>query len=223
VDAVAFHLPKEEGQELYAYLHQWRPSLPIFETASTPDKLAECLDDLTAVLNRKQLDFSEEQYTEADIMAMLRITFAQQLLAGKIDDPEEILRQLKLLRSPMSRHKAVLLADLSLPQGEIYISGIWRYGQERLEVALRNFFREEIDEMIYTLVVLTPRHIRLLAVPKTLSAERADDALTEGTRAYIEDAIASIKEYLDLDIDLVNLQMLPDVTALSQPTFMGHE
>lgn len=212
IEAVGFHLSKKQADPLLNYLQDERPTLPIFETYSTAKKQLPVIADLRHLLNRLHEDFADEVYDEETMMGIVRDELTHTLLSGEITKKEVLIRLLQMIRSNIAYDKPCMLFELDMPQGDVYLSDRWHHGQERLENALRsNFFGRYVDDIYYAVAVLTNRHIRLVAVPRqNLSIDPA--AFSAKTTAHVLDSILSIKEYLDLDIQVMESGIVQSLT-----------
>lgn len=212
IDAVSFHLRKNQAEPLMNYLLDERPTLPIFECYASPDKQLAVLMDLKNLLNRLHADFADEVYDEAQMMDIVRDELTHSLLSGEITKKEVLLRWLQLIRARLDYDKPCMLFELDMPQGEVYLADRWHHGQERLENALRsNFFGRYVEDIYYAVAVLSNRHIRLVAIPRVgLLMDGA--SFSSKTTAHVLDSIQNIKEYLDLDIRVLDSGMLHSLT-----------
>jgi len=191
VDAVAYTLPKDEGQTLFTFLSRY-PQLRCMEAASDPLRLRRALGSLRRALHEQS---ATDVFT--DVLPILQAEFFHSLLEDVAMPPEELRARAAALRIRISLDAPVCLARLQLPQGQISLDEVWRYGRNRLEIALRNFFERDEDDLRYVLGVLNPREIKLLACPKS--------AMDSGTlRRRVSERIsrgrAEVTEYLDLEV-----------------------
>ncbi len=217
VDAIAFCLKAQEEAELYQKLKESYPDLPIFQTARNAAKQLAIVNDLRLLLNRTHLDFSNDDYSLADMMTLCRHEFMHNLLAGQISDTESALSKMSLLRCRFAADKPCVLLDMELPQGDEYLAGRWHYGSERLEVALRNFFGAELGTLQFYVAVATPNLIRLLACPPVgEDTAQEEESLTGMVVEHVQEAILQIRDYLDLEMRIVNIRVLKNPVVLAQ-------
>ena len=121
---------------------------------------------------------------------------------------------LHMLRAHMDPERTCILFEIDMPQGEVYLADRWHHGQERLENALRsNFFGRYADDIYYAVAVLTNRHIRLAAVP-ALTLKSTDQSFYDTAVAHVNNSLQLVKEYLDLDLQILDTKVLPSMTAL---------
>ena len=216
VDAVAFRLNAQEEHELYQKLVQSYPDLPIFRLARNVSEQMAVLNELKVLLNRTHADFANEDYGIADMMKLCRNDFMRALLSGSVTDSGDLMAKMRLLRFPIDADKPCVLLDMDLPQGDEYLAGRWHYGSERLEVALRNFFGTAVNGISFSVAVVTPQLIRLLACPlEGQGAMEGEDSLTGLVEDHVREAIEQIREYLALEVKLSGAHVLKNITALA--------
>ena len=217
IDAIAYHFDGEKNALLFEHLQQNYPIMPIFEAAKTVKAQAEILLALRTLLNKTHADFSDDKFDEADMMMLCRHEFFRQLLSEAIDSEKLVESSLLLLRSSMDGKKPCVVLDMELPDGEEYFQGRWHYGADRLEVALRNFFGREMIGMRILPSVISPDAIRVLACPLLGSDNTMDSqSITGAVYEHAKEALEHVKEYLALDVKIVNMRILPNLSALVQ-------
>lgn len=216
VDAVGYSFRKADPSPLHSYLTDVRPSLPIFQTHHHDDTLRDELIRVRAFLDRMRMDDSEEDLDETEVLLYLRDELMHQLLAREIPSPAELKSRLKLVRvQDISLEKPAFLFDYDMPQGDLYMDGRWRYGRERLESALRNnFFGRYADGVYYGVAMLSPRHNRLIAC-QTKAGSESTESCEARVRAYVEDKVRAVKEYMDLELELEQYNVLGSISELA--------
>lgn len=215
VDAIAFDLPAEEDAQLMAYLTEHEPILPIFEACRKTTGLVTAVKELRGLLNRTHADFSNDDFGEKDMLQLCRHDFLRSLLGGQVKTRKDVEVHLRLLRSKMDPHKPCVVLDMAACAGDDFLSGRWHYGSERLEVALRNFFGVELDGMRIVASVMQDETIRLLCCPM-LGAQVETDSITALVTQHAEGAMEHVREYLDLDLHITNIHVLPMLTMLAR-------
>jgi len=216
VDAIAFALPKEQEDTLYAYLQKKHPIMPIFQATKIKKEQMAYLKELRLLLNRTHADFSNDNFGEADMMMLCRHEFLRALLSEKIGNEGDVRTHLKLLRSKMDPEQPCVVVDMELPRGDEYMMDRWHYGSDRLEIALRNFFGYEMDGMRMVTSVISPKRIRLLACPMLGSQlKESADSITGLVVAHANEAIEQVRIYMDLDMSVTGLRVLPKLTHLA--------
>ena len=214
IDAVGYHFEKKNGVALSEYLHHDRPSMAIFSVVEDEQKQLQVLKELGEMMRRLHGDYADTPYDDDAMRQVLRDELTHSLLSGGIEDFAFAERQFKLLRSHISFTRPCMVYELDMPQGEVYMT-MHLNGIERLERALRNnFFGRYMDRIYYAVAVLTPRHIRVAAIPKGGESQDLNDFASRAN-AHVEDSIERIKEYLDLDIDVTTCGMIPNLKAFS--------
>lgn len=217
VDAVGYSFRLTDPAPLHTYLMDVRPSMPIFQTHHHDNTLRDELVRVRAFLDRMRMDDSQEGMDEAQALQYLRDELMHQLLAREIPSPAELKSRLKLVRAQnISTEKPAYLFDFDMPQGELYLDGRWRYGRQRLESALRNnFIGRYADGIHYGVAMLSPRHIRLIACQeKGGSGENPQDC-ERRVRAYVDDKVSRVKQYLDLELELEQFTVLSSINEIA--------
>ncbi len=205
VDAVAYVLPKDEGQAFFAFLAK-HPEVRCMEAATDALRLRRALSTL-----RRTLREQEGADVLTDVLPILQNEFYHSLLEGAPLKPDELAARTTALRMQIALDAPVCVAQLQLPRGEVYLEEVWRYGRDRLEVALRNFFERDLPDLRYVLGVKSPQEIKLLACPKAdIDAERMREKVAE----RISSARAELREYLELEVKVSGLTLYPSLPAL---------
>lgn len=215
VDGIAFALPQEEDAQLMAFLASEYPILPIFEACSKTTALVASLKELRSLLNRTHADFSNDDFGEKDMLQLCRHDFLRELLNGQIKTKKDVEVHLRLLRSRMDPHKPCVVVDMTMSKDDDFLSGRWHYGSERLEMALRNLFGVELDGMRMLISVMPDQTIRLLCCPM-LGAQVEMDSITALVTQHAEGAMEHVREYLDLELHITNIHVLPMLTSLAR-------
>lgn len=218
IDAVGYSLRREDAMPLKRFLRYGRPSLPIYAVCASPEEQTQVLRELQAVLNRLHADFSDEYYDEEAMLTIQRDELVHALLSGELHDWEAVKRSFKLIRSHVSLDHPSILYEIDMPQGDVYLASHSGHAQQRLESALRNnFFGRYVDGIYYAVAVLTPRHIRIVCMPMHGKEPETIDALGAMTDAHVRDSILKIKEYLNLDLNVIQSAWLDSVQDLLCP------
>ncbi len=215
IDAVGFYLEGQDAATLSNYLHFERPSLPVFTVCSDPDKQMLYLKETAAVLNQIHSNMTDAPYNDDMMRTMMRDELMHRLLCGEVEDFSVVERQLKLIRSHLSATRPCMVYEMDMPQGDVYISE-HQNAMDRLERALRNnFFGRYVDRIYYDVAVLTPRHIRVAAIPQGGIDQDTDD-FRQRADEHVEDCLHTIKEYLNLDINIVQGGLIPSLRAFTE-------
>ena len=217
VDAVGYSFRLTDPTPLHTYLMDVRPSMPIFQTHHHDNTLHDELIRVRAFLDRMRMDDSQEGMDEAQALQYLRDELMHRLLAREIPSPAELKSRLKLVRAQnISTDKPAFLFDFDMPQGELYLDGRWRYGRQRLESALRNnFIGRYADGIHYGVAMLSPRHIRLIACQEKGGSDENPQDCERRVRAYVDDKVSRVKQYLDLELELEQFTVLSSINEIA--------
>ncbi len=215
IDAVGYRFFSTDGMQLTKFLRYGRPSLPIFQICETTEQQTAMLRQTTSVLDRLRADYADAYYDEETMLTLQRDEILHSLLAGEMHDWESLLREMKLIRTHVSLDKPCVLYEIDMPQGEVYLSEHSGQAQERLESALRNnFFGRYVEGIFYAVAVFTPRHIRVVCMPIHGQASETREVFGARTDAHVNESIQKIKEYLDLDMNVVESAWLDSLKDL---------
>ena len=218
IDAVGCRLHGEDSKLLMRYLRYGRPSLPLFRVEDTADKQAEALRDLSHILDKLVIDDADAYYDQETMLLHVRDEFVHRLLCGEISDWNSAERTLASLRSQIDPFGKVLLYDIDMPQGELYMQehNDPARRMNRLERALRNnFFGRCVDGACYAVAVTTPRHIRLAAL-RTIGNDMTDRVFRDTVDAHIADVFKMVRNYLDLEMDIKGMRVLESARELTE-------
>jgi hypothetical protein len=133
--------------------------------------------------------------------------------------PDELRARAATLRIRLALDAPVCLARLQLPQGETYLNEVWRYGRDRLALALRNFFERDEPDLRYVLGVLNPREIKLLACPK---AAIDGEALRRRVTERLAQGRVETMEYLELEVKVQSVAFYENLGALDSSALQHH-
>jgi hypothetical protein len=219
IDAIAVD-KDQEFAALNAHLDEHCPVMPIFEIESRVDEQFTTLGEVYQLLTQTHADYSNDDYGEAYYFQLARERWMKQLISGKMATTKQVITHHRLFRCEEAVDAPCIYAKLSVPSGDVFLSGRWHYGSERLEIALRNFFCGGHEKMIVHLAVFSPEEVRVLVCPKPEYADSADfsEALV---RDYLKKTISEIEEYLGLKMNVMDIRTLENLTAFAQGTFQG--
>ena len=208
VDAVGYKMGRAAAP-IKQFLRYIRPSLPVFDVYDSLETQLPALQELKKLLDRMHDDFIDDYYDEDAMLTMLRDEVTHGMLAGEFKDWPALKRGLRLIRSRLSLEAPSLLYEIDMPQGEIYLSEHHGHAQERLESALRNnFFGRYVDGIYYAVGVITPRHIRLACIPMANDVPEDAEIFSARVDEHVQTSILKIKEYLGLDMSVVEISWL---------------
>ena len=216
-DGIAYGLPEEEAVALTMQLIERYPLLPVMRAADTVELVRADVAELEQILNSTHADYSNDRYDEAEKMLLARHDYFRHVLAGDIHDADGMMRHLRLLRSRMDTDRACVLIQLGLPDDDGYLADHWRYGADRLEVAMRNIFGAELAGMRILVSVLPDERLFLLACPMFgAKAPALDEGMTDIVMEQTQQSIMHVREYLDIDLCVASVKVLPSLLALAE-------
>ena len=213
-DAIAIALPPEDEAVLIRFLGERYPDLPIMRASADADVLARDVRELSQLLNRTHADYSNDRYSLSGMMQLCRHEYFRKLLSGQVTDEAGMRRMLRLLRSRMDPDMPCVLMKLDFPEDDGYLAAHWRYGPDRLEVAMRNIFGAELQGMRILVSVLPDERLYLLACPMLGSQIPEDESMTSLVVCHAEESIRHVSEYLDIDLKIASVTVYPKLTAL---------
>lgn len=150
--------------------------------------------------------------SKAALLPEMRLDFWDALWHGQIVSTRAIERRLSILELPIRVDSPCCRCVLRLTQGEAYLSEIWRYGRDRLRMAVMNLLPDENSGVVYGVCRLTKYHIYIVAcATEGLDAEALSKKAGEDT----EKLIRLLDEYLDLASELKEIVSVPTVAALA--------
>lgn len=134
----------------------------------------------------------------------MRLDFWDALWQGQITSVKALEKKLSVLKLPISIHSTCYRCTLTLQHGDDYLEQIWRYGQQRLRVAVGNLLPKEDSGVVYGVCQLTTRHIHILACA-------AHSQTAPALKARLEKDIAALVEALEQYLDLFTTlkEMIP--------------
>ncbi len=212
--AIAMTEQNEENQ-IYAYLQQHYPAVSIFEAGTNQEEIIRYLGELKTLLNRIRADFSNENFSEADILQQCRHEFLRKVMAGKMTDQAELRRYMHLLRSKMDADRPCLVMDIEQSAvRDDRLEGRWPYGEQLLEGALKKSFGGNYLGLHIFPSVYPDGRIVVLACPlhgeeKQLSEEEMKEEVTR----HVTDGVLHLKEYNGLDLHITGVRIMPALTA----------
>lgn len=214
-DAIAIGLPVEEAVELVTVLMERYPLMPVMRAAKVPETVRADAVELGQILDKVRADYSNDRYDEAEKLQLIRHAYFRDLIGGKVHSVDAMVRRLRLLRSRMDTERACVLIRLGLPEGDGYLADHWRYGSDRLEVAMRNIFGAELAGMRILVSVLPDERLFLLACPMFgEDAPAVQDGLTDIVMDQTKKSIEHVRDYLDIDLSVASIRVLPSLAAL---------
>lgn len=147
------------------------------------------------------------------LLPELRLDFWDALWEGQIANASVLGRRLKVLELPVTPDAPCCRCVLRLKHGDAYLDHIWRYGRDRLRVAVGNLLPPEDSGVLYGVCRLTPRHIYILACAV---GEKDVQALLDRAAQDVAVLIASLEQYLDLESELKEIVPVASLEALTE-------
>ena len=215
-DGIAIAVAPEEEEKILAYLQENFPTISIFQAGRNRQEVLRYLNELNVLLNRLHADFSNDRFTQADMLQECRHEFFRKVMTGRVSSREELIRNMRLLRSRMDADRPCLLIELNQKaDDEEQLEGRWHYSQERLELRLRKFIGGDIDGIHVLPVVHPDGRIQVLACPlHGVETTLAGDSMTAVITEHIQNGIVHMKEYFGLELTLREIRILPALSAL---------
>ena len=216
-DGIAIAVSPEEEEKILAYLQENWPAVSIFQAGRNKQEVLRYLNELNILLNRLHADFSNDRFTATDMLQECRHEFFRKVMTGQISTREELVRNMRLLRSRMDADRPSMLIERSLPQiSDDQLEGRWHYGEERLELALRNSFGGDYNGMHILPTIHPDGRILVLCCPLHGVEQPYSniDEMTATMTAYIAKCIQHMKEYQGLELHIVDIRLLPALTVL---------
>lgn len=220
-DGIAIAVVPEEEKKIFPYLQENFPNVPIFQAGTAREEVLRYLNELNILLNRIHADFSNDRFREIDMLQECRHEFFRKLMTGQIERKDDLVRNMRLLRSRMDPEKPCLLVELQQPYDKDLdkLEGRWHYGPDRLELALRNSFGGDVDGIHVLPTVHTDGRIIVLCcalygVESTVTGDKMTAMLT----SHIATGIAHLKEFFGLELHISDIRVLPSLYALCTET-----
>lgn len=210
IDAIAVDGTKELAP-LCAYLDEQHPYLPVFQIERDADAQMETIRKVNRLLSRLHADDSNDSYDEASWFEQLRNRWMKKALSGLVSSGEELKKELRLYRCMEKPGTPCIMARISLPSDDGFMSDRWHYGSERLETALRNFFGSSHDHMLLHVAVISPEEVRVLCYPMEPQTGLSETVASD----YIHETVEQIEKYLGLHMEIIDLRRVPGIEALA--------
>ena len=215
-DGIAIAVSPEEEEKILAYLQENYPAVSIFQAGRTPQEVLRYLNELNILLNRLHADFSNDRFSQADVLQECRHEFFRKVVTGRVKSQTELYRNMRLLRSRMDADRPCMLIELDQKEsfGE-ELEGRWHYGRDRLELTLRKSLAGDLDGMHILPTVHPDGRILVLACPiHGMRGPQTEESMTATIVSHVEHGIVHLKEYFGLDLTLKNIQILPSLNTL---------
>ena len=216
-DGICIAVVPEEEKKIYPYLQEHYPNVPIFKAGKTQEEVLRYLNELNILLNRIHADFSNDGFREIDMLMECRHEFFRKLLTGRVARRDDLMRNMRLLRSRMDPESTCMVMELEQPEeaGQEKLEGRWQYGTDRLELTLRKSFGGDVEGVHILPTVHTDGQILVLCC-SLYGAEIAknQDQMTALLTSRIADGIEHLKEYFGLELHITGIRVLPSLYDL---------
>lgn len=210
-DAISCLLSVNEGKKFFAYLSR-RPEMLGMETARDEERLRKEISAARRTLSAR--DASRQSKLADDYTRALQGELLCDLLRGAAYDRAKIDERMQSLEATqLDAHRPVATSSFRLPQGDYFLSEVWRYGRDRLENALKNIFENGNENMTFVLLIINPHHMRLIALPRE---EMTKDEVYEQMVAHMARCQASLEQYFELTLTIKRIVLYDDLYALSR-------
>lgn len=147
------------------------------------------------------------------LLPEMRLDFWDSLWEGQISNAAVLSRRLKVLELPVDVSSPCCRCVLRLTHGDAYLDHIWRYGRDRLRVAVGNLLPHEEGGVLYGVCRLTPRHVYILGC----AMEGTDAAkLEKHAQQDVAALIEALRNYLDLESELREITPVAAMKDLTQ-------
>ncbi len=214
-DAVSSLLSIAEGKQFFGYLSK-RPEMLGMETARDEGRLRREISSARRTLSSR--DAARQMKQVDDFTRAMQGEFFCDLLRGAVYDDariDERVRSLKMQSFDPAR--PVVMSSFRLPQGDYFLSEVWRYGRERLENALRNIFENGDARMYFALLVINPHHMRLIGVPRE---EMSAQEVQQQMEIHLMRCRSSLADVFELTLDIKRIVGYDSLYALSHENAM---
>lgn len=214
-DGIAIAVSPEEEKKIIQYLREQYPNLSIFQAGKNEEEIISYLGELKSLLNRIHADFSNDDFRAIDMLQVCRHDYFRKVISGQVENKEDLYRNMRLLRSRMDPDRECVLAELVQPTdtGE-KLEGRWHYGNDRLEIALRNSFGGDRFGMHILPSVHPDGRVMVLACPLyDFPSVKSGEELKKQLEAYIQDGISHIYRYFGLELKIREIQVFPGLSA----------
>ena len=210
-DAVSSLLSIGEGRRFFSYLAK-RPEMLGMETARDEERLRREISCARRTLSSR--DAARQTKQVDDITRAMQGDFFCDLLRGTAYDAERIDERLRSLKmSGFNPGQPVVMSSFRLPQGEYFLSEVWRYGRDRLENALKNIFENGDDRMVFVILIINPHHMRLIGLPKE---EMTIEQVRQQMEVHLMRCRSSLAQYFELTLDIKRIVAYDSLYALGR-------
>lgn len=197
--------------DLNRYVDEQCPMMLRFPLADTAEGQFQIIRELDRMLGALHADHTNDEYDELSAMAQTRERLLKTILSGLIDTREEMDMKLQMLRCQEKGDVPCVLARLGIDMDDPFLTNRWHYGSERLEIALRNFFGTEQDDMLLHVAVISPQEVRVVCYPRQPGEALREDTVYD----YVKETVEQIENYLGLGMNVLDVRRLPGLNAFA--------
>lgn len=206
IDAIAVELQsEEESKKVLEFLFQSYPLIPVFKVTEDTAYQAVIFERLRKSLDKINGDYTDDNFTYDQKFDAVRNRWLSKYLRGKLTDYKEFEEKNQIFRANLCLQSPCILAELSMPSRDEYLVSEWRYGADRLEVALRNFFNPDLFLPNISIAVTDSGVCRVLLSNKCF-IKGAELTEIQDFPGFLEKTINEIRDYLSLDVKINNIQ-----------------
>jgi len=218
-DGIGICVGVEEARKIYPWLQEHYPATPFFQPGRTPEEAILYLTELKSLLNRLRADFSNDRFTEDELLQMCRHDFIRKLINGEISDEAAFNRSMGLLRSKMDPDSPCLLIELEQPAlREDRLEGRWYDNQSRLETTLKISFASDQDGIHILPTAHDDGSITILACPlREAEGKITAEDLHRLMSVHVEEGIDHLRQYEGLELSVTEIREMASLTAFCNP------
>ena len=215
-DGIAIAVSPEEEEKILAYLQEYFPTISIFQAGLSRQEVLRYLNELNILLNRLHADFSNDRFSQTDMLQECRHEFFRKVMTGRVKSRTELFRNMRLLRSRMDADRPCLLIELCQKDAsDGQLEGHWHYGEDRLELTLRKSMGGDLEGMHILPTVHPDGRILVLACPiHGMAIPDTEESMTSVITSHVEHGIEHLKEFFGLELTLKEVRILPSLNVL---------
>lgn len=207
IDAIAIDYDSE-WKPFLDLLNTTYSDLPLFPIESSQEKQYAVLRDLSHLLARIKADDTNDQRDLSYMMHQQRARWMRRLISGMEHSADDIRRKMLLHRCTMLPDDPCVIACLYINKDDAFINERWHYGQDRLEMALSNFFGYHHAGLAITVTVVSQEEVRVLFCPEQSTGQLDETDIAR----YVKETIEQIEHYLGLSLHLREIRSLNHIT-----------
>ncbi|MDR2505329.1 MAG: hypothetical protein LBD16_04400 [Oscillospiraceae bacterium] len=208
VNAIAVALPTKESARLHDILHGMH--MLFLEPVADSHALSDVLSRMSLMIEKQR-----EPAQAGPVLTSIRDTFFNTLLDGLIHSETVLRNRIQVIQLPISPDCPCVLYTLKMNGADHYLEDVWQYGRARLQLALRKFFSGETDGLYMAIGSIRAGTIRLICCPANCIDFGVDvEELLAKSKRAVEEKIASVLDYIELDLTIDSQKLLSGLTHL---------